>query len=123
MGAKCLIFMKVVKLPTSRMRAVKDRIINVPMTDEDISRTVTSFPRTEEKAGVIAVKLKRMMGMKNCHAEEFINPEKPIKAVKKLKELGNPFYEGVDINENFLEKTTSKDDETEENITDAEPES
>ena len=75
--AKCLIFMKVVKLPTSRIRALKYRIINVPMANEDISKTVTSFPRTEEKAGVIAVKLKRMMVMKNCHAEEFIVLKSP----------------------------------------------
>ena len=34
--ARCLIFMKVVRLPKSRMHAVKDRIINVPMTEDDI---------------------------------------------------------------------------------------
>lgn len=107
--AKCLIFLKVVKLPVSRMKANKDKIINIRMSDEDISKSITSFPRTEENAGLIAVKLKRKMGLKTCHAEEFIDPEKPIRAVMKLKELRNPFYESVQINENFLVRESGQD--------------
>ena len=50
--------------------------------------------------------------MKNCHAEEFICPEKCIQAVKKLRDLGNPFYQGIEINENFLDNIgdNSQDD-------------
>ena len=42
--------------------------------------------------------------MKNSQLEEYIRPAKCIKAVKKLKELGNPFYQDVTIDENFMDK-------------------
>ena len=42
--------------------------------------------------------------MKNTHLEEYIRPAKCIKAVEKLKELGNPFYQNVKVNEQFMEK-------------------
>ena len=46
--AKNIIFQKIFLLPKSRWRAVKDRAVNVPITDNDLLRTVssiTSFPR------------------------------------------------------------------------------
>ena len=99
--ARSLIFMKVVKLPKSRMSAVKDRIINVPMTEDDVSKTVSSLPRPLDAAGLIPVKLKRKMEMKTYHVEEYVNPNKCIDAVKKLKEIGNPFYQNISVDENF----------------------
>ena len=89
-------FLTFSRLPTSRMKANKDRIINVPMGEDDISNTISSLPRTENTSGVVAVKWKRKMAMKNHHLEEFIKPEKLINAVKKLKELGNPFYQDIE---------------------------
>ena len=38
MIARNLIFMKIFKLPKSRMAAVKDRIVNVPINEEDIKK-------------------------------------------------------------------------------------
>ena len=111
--AKCLIFLKVVKLPTSRMKAMKDRIINVPMSDEDVRKTITSFPRSGDDSGVVAVKLKRMMGLKTCHVEEYINPPKLVKAVRVLRDLHNPFYQDIIINENFAQ---NKDTEEEQEL-------
>ena len=48
--------------------------------------------------------MKRKLEMKNSQLEEYIRPAKCIKAVEKLKELGNPFYQDVTIVENFMEK-------------------
>ena len=59
MIARNLIFMKVFKLPKSRMAAVKDRIVNVPINEEDIKKTLMSLPRTPTEAGIIPVRLKR----------------------------------------------------------------
>ena len=42
--------------------------------------------------------------MRNTHLEEFVRPSKCIKAVEKLKELKNPFYQNVQVNENFMDK-------------------
>ena len=93
--ARCLIFMKVIRLPKSRMHAVKDHIINVPMTEDDISKTVSSLPRALDASGLLPVKLKRKMDMKTYHVEEFVKPLRCIDAVKKLKEIGNPFYQSM----------------------------
>ena len=99
------------------MPANKDRIINVPMSEDDISNTVSSLPRPENTSGVVAVKWKRKMAMKNHHMEQFINPDKLIKAVKKLKELGNPFYQDIEVNENFhQENEENKQDDASQDM-------
>ena len=50
--------------------------------------------------------------MKNCHWEQFINPIKCIKAVRKFCDLGNPHFQGIEINENFMnDNQEDKDDE------------
>ena len=86
------------------MSAVKDRIINVPMTEDDISKTVTSLPRPLDAAGLLPVKLKRKMDMKSYHLEEYVKPSNCIEAVKKLKEIGNPFYQNIKVDDNFQQQ-------------------
>ena len=56
------------------------------------------------------------MAMKNHHMEEFIKPEKLINAVKKLKELGNPFYQDIEINENFFKESEENKDDTQQDL-------
>ena len=101
--ARSLIFMKVKKLPTSRMRAMVDKIISVPIHEKIVSKTVAELPRHPDDAKIVAVQLKRKLEMKNTHLEEFIRPAKCIKAVEKLKEIGNPFYQNVRVNDKFME--------------------
>ena len=55
--AKNLIFQKIYQLPKSRWTALTDRIINVPITNEDILNTVQALPRTPKEAGLIGVSL------------------------------------------------------------------
>ena len=107
--ARSLIFMKLIRLPKSRMPGVKDRIVNVPMREEDISKTIHSLPRTQNASGMVAVKWKRKMEMKNCHMEEYVRPSRLIEAVKKLKDIGNPFYQDIKVDENFY-KTNDGDE-------------
>ena len=57
-----------------------------------------------DDAKIVAIQLKRKLQMKNSHLEEYIRPAKCIKAIQKLQELGNPFYQNVQINEHFMEK-------------------
>merc|ERR1711954_418601 len=57
--AKRIIFMKIFQLPKSRWTALKDKIINIPIKDDDIVNTITSLPRTPDEAGLIEVDLKR----------------------------------------------------------------
>ena len=102
--ARSLLFMKVKKLPTTRMKAMHDMVISVPIEEDDISKNISALPRHPDDANIVAVQLKRKVLWKNTHLEEFIRPAKCIKAVVKLKELGNPFYQDITIDENFMEK-------------------
>merc|ERR1712030_246214 len=91
--AKNLIFQKIYKLPKSRWTALTDRIINVPINDEDILNTVESLPRTPKEAGLIGVSLKRRLEYKNTHKRQLVNPEKVQRMLEVLKQAGNPHYQ------------------------------
>ena len=97
-----LVFMKIKQLPTRRCNAIVDRVINVPLKPENVQKTIESLPRPPDKADVVPIAFKRKEKMKNSHWEAFARPHHCIAALKKLKELGNPFYQNIDINENFM---------------------
>ena len=100
---------------------ILDRVINVPLHDEDISKTISSLPRSLEDAAIVEVQFKRKVDMKNTHMHNFINPSKLFKALKKLQELGNPFYANVktdmkdweqeDDTVSFIERNAEDDEE------------
>ena len=52
-------FIKMIKLPVSRMPGIIDRIINVPIKTSTINENVRSLPRTLDEAQVIPVSLKK----------------------------------------------------------------
>ena len=81
-----------------------DKVISVPIEEDDVSKTISAFPRHPDDAKICAVQLKRKIWMKNSHLEEFIRLAKCIKAIEKLKELRNPFYQDVSVNPNFMDK-------------------
>ena len=91
--AKRLLFMKVFKMPRSRMSGIKDKVVNVPLENEDILNTTNSLPRQVSNSCLINVRLKRMKELKNVHNQEFIRPEAVRQALSVLKELGNPHYQ------------------------------
>jgi hypothetical protein len=94
--AKVILFQKVFKLPKSRMAAVKDKIVNIPINDIDITKTMQCMPRTPSEAGLIEVKLKRKTEFKNAHQQAFIDPNRLYRAIKFLKKSGNPHYQFFD---------------------------
>ena len=104
-------FIKMIKLPSSRMPGIRDRIVNVPITSNTIRQTVESLPRTLEEAQVIPISLRKQKSMVSSHFQQYINPCKIRQAVMFL--IGKyPFYEDVRFNlhklDNILEKL--KDD-------------
>ena len=44
-------------MPKSRMAGVKDRLVNVPVHENDVINTIQSLPRTPGEAGIVPVKL------------------------------------------------------------------
>ena len=84
--ARCLIFMKIKKQPTSRMRAVFDQVVSVPLEEDDVTKTISALPRHPDQSKIVAVQLKRKLQWKNTHLEEFIRPAKCIKAVETISQ-------------------------------------
>ena len=100
-----LIFIKVKKLPgRTQMKAMVDKVINVPLEDHDITKTIETLPRHPDDAHLIGVQLKRKVEMKNSHLVGYIRPGIVIQALKTLKARGNKYYQNVQINENFMDK-------------------
>ena len=92
--------MKIFILPKYRCTALKDKIINVPVKDDDIVNTMTRLPRTPDKAGLKEEDLKSKVKLKNSHQKQLINPVKCFKILEMLKNSGNihyQFYHDYDI--------------------------
>ena len=107
--AKKIIFQKVFKLPKTRMAAVKDRLVNIPIGDGDVLNTINCLPRTPSEAGLIEVKLKRKIEYKNYHQYEYISPEKIFKSLNYLKQMGNPHYQFFEDQDAFKRRCQNAD--------------
>ena len=93
---KNLIFIKVRQLPKTRMSALNDRVINVPVEDDNIAKTVASLPRTENSSGMINIGLKRKLNMKNVHNFGLISPNRVYEACKYLIQH-HPDYKNIKL--------------------------
>ena len=80
-----LTFIKVRQLRYG-MSAIYDRVINVPIDDDDIIKTVSSLPRTEKNHGMVTVGLKRDQCLRTFHKKEMVSPERVYNALIYLKE-------------------------------------
>ena len=108
--AKNILFLKLFKLPKTRWAGIRDKLVNVPINDNDLLKTLsnlTKLPRGPDDAGLLPVKLKRKVDYKNFVFEAYIDPTKLVKAVKMLKELGHPGYADVTINKSFAGQVKS----------------
>ena len=120
MFAMTLVFTKIVCLPNktgTRMKGFEGRMINVPLQQSDISKSIQALPRCIDDAAVVPLQLKKKKEFKSAYSEAFIRPNVCIKAVQKLKELHNPHYVDVEIDDKFMEKGNKQKDELEMNAT------
>ena len=121
--ARMLVFTKIVQLPCqkiapqNRMKGLTGKMINVPLEQSDISNSIKTLPRCIDDAAVVPLQLKKKKEIKSAYAEAFIRPKICIKAVQKLKELKNPHYTNVEIDENFMAKGKEKRSQTDKNET------
>ena len=91
--AKVIPFQKVFKLPKSRMAAVKDKIVNIPVQENDILSTFEALPKTPMQGGLVEVKLKRKNEYQSAYNQAYIDPNRLYKAMNYLKSMGNPHYQ------------------------------
>ena len=110
---KNLIFIKVRQLPKTRMDAMNDRVINVPISDENISKRVTSLPRTSDNSGMVNIGLKRKLNMKNYHKQGLINPHRVYQACEYLIK-NHPAYMSIKLEsyDEWLKKCPTLFEET-----------
>ena len=113
-------FIKMIKLPSSRMPGIRDRIVNVPIASKTIQQTVESLPRTLEEAQVIPISLRKQKSMVCSHFQQYINPGKIRQAVIFL--IGKyPFYEDIKFNLHKVDNIFDRlKDDIEEDIEEAE---
>ena len=107
--AKNIIFQKIYQLPKSRWTALKDKIVNVPISEDSIINTLDQLPRTPEAAGLIGVALKRKVEYKSNHKQQLIDPLKLFKMLDKLKENKNPYYQFYDDYNTYQDRCKATD--------------
>ena len=61
--ARNILFQKLILLPKSRMNAMKDKIVSVPINPSDVLETLTKLPRTPTDARLAVVQLKRSLNL------------------------------------------------------------
>ena len=92
--AQRLVFQKIVVLPKSQQRKIKEAICNVPVNCETVCK---SLPRPSEQSGVILLKLKRKLKDSGHQYCEAVRSECLRRALEFLKEK-NHLYQNVEIN-------------------------
>ena len=112
-----LLFMKMKLLPKSRMPGMVDRVVNVPLTDDAVMKTMHQLPRTLDESQLVPISFKRKKDMKNTHAQAYVRPAKMINGLNKLKELGNPHYQGINVDKEFGSKNKEIDPELWDELT------
>ena len=117
--AKTLLFLKIKKLPKTRMKQNIAKVVIVPIESEDVQNTVAQLPRHPDDAQIIAVQLKRKLEYKNSHLSQYIRPSIILKALTYFKEIGNVFYQDIKINPDFLDERRvemSKQSQTDDGV-------
>ena len=110
--SKNILFVKIHTLPKSLWKGSKEKVVNVPISSEDLKKTfdkITSFPRQPTEAGlmpVFPVKLKRKLCWKRAYLKKMVNAETMVRAVQHFKALGNPLYQDVNINTDYIPEFT-----------------
>ena len=93
-------FFKIYILPVSGIHATKDRMILVPISSENINKTVSSLPHPVDDSGIIPITLKRKKDMKNSMFSTYVNVKNITEALQKFNDLKNPYFTSTPIEDN-----------------------
>ena len=74
--ARNIVFQKIHLLPKSRWSGTHDRLVNIPIGEQDVVNTLKSLPRTPAEAGIVTVGLKRKLEYKTTHLQQLIDVKK-----------------------------------------------
>ena len=90
---------------------MKDKVVNIPVYETDILKTLGSLPRTPEEAEIVPVNLKRKIDYKNCHKVQYISVPNILKALETLRESENPYYQFAPDIKQFQRRCKAMDTE------------
>merc|ERR1712096_475943 len=90
-----ILFQKIVLLPKSRMNAMKDKTVSVPIAPSDVIDTLTKLPRTPADARLAVVQLKRRLNYPGVHSQQLIDIRKVIMALRTFITMNNPHYQNM----------------------------
>ena len=80
------------------MKLNTGKLALVPLGSEDVHKTVSQLPRHPDDAQMlVAVQLKRKLEFKHSHLSEYIRPDIIVRYLQYLKQIGNVFYQDIDI--------------------------
>ena len=98
-------------------------MINIPIPDDDVIKTVTSLPRTPQNSGLIEVQLKRKFIYKTPYRNQFQDKAKLEKALDYLIQ-NHPSYYGMEkIDFSQLDQSADALDSGDEEMVDLSTES
>ena len=73
---KIIPFIKVRELPSSRMKAMRNRVINVAISDSDVLKTALTLPRLDDKLATVNLAVKRQLKKKYYYKPpELVRPK------------------------------------------------
>ena len=93
--ARNILFQKLILLPKSRMNALKDKTVSVPINPSDVLETLTKLPRTPTDARLSVVQLKRRLNFPGVHNQQLIDIRKVFQALHTFIAMGNPHYKDI----------------------------
>ena len=92
-------------MPKSRWNGTHDRLVNIPIGEQDINNTLQNLPRTPDEAGIISVDLKRKLEYKTTHLKQLIDVNKIYSYLDYLKNTAqNKHYQFYDDFNVFMER-------------------
>ena len=98
-------FIKIRELPSSRMKFMKDRIINVAISDSDVLKSALTLPRGGDKLATVNVAVKRQLKSRNCYkGPELVRPKVINEMLSILKEKKHKSY--IDFPIQFLDESS-----------------
>ena len=96
MLARDLMFVKYRQLPVTRMKAINDRVICVPLEDDDVIKNVNKLPRNKDNNGLVWVIYKRQKNKKSHYLSEMVRPERVYEALQSLVDH-HPAYKNIEV--------------------------
>ena len=90
-------FQLIYKTSVSRWNKTKRQLVNIPIPHDKMMSTVASIPRTPEESPIVNIYFKRKKSMTSSHCEQYVNIERIYAVLEQLRQLGNPFYQDVNI--------------------------